>query len=101
MQILVRADDGYETDVTEGVRVAYDLVVASMNWGSGFLDSEEMGQVADLGQAIGATDLEEVYRDIERQKAREEKAARRRAETLAAAERMFAGFNASFQRAEG
>lgn len=48
MKIIVQRDDGTEEDVTFGVQVAFDTAWGSMDWGSGFLDSEEMGQIARL-----------------------------------------------------
>lgn len=51
MRIIVTHDDGTEADVTEGVQVAYDIAYGSMDWGSGFLSSEEMGLVARLAEA--------------------------------------------------
>lgn len=54
MKITLTQDDGTELDVTEHVRKLYDHVVSSMDWGSGFLDDEEMWEVAQVGVAIGA-----------------------------------------------
>lgn len=40
-------------DLTEAVKVLYDHVVNSMDWGSGFLDHEEKHRVYDVGKALG------------------------------------------------
>lgn len=40
-------------DVTEAVKVIYDTVIASLDWGSGFLDHEEEHLIYDLGKALG------------------------------------------------
>lgn len=40
-------------DLTEAVKVLYDHVVNSMDWGSGFLDHEEQHRVYDIGKALG------------------------------------------------
>jgi hypothetical protein len=53
MKIQVVNDDGTIVDVTEGVQVCYDLLVASLDWGSGFLSTEESKQVLDLARAAG------------------------------------------------
>lgn len=55
LQIVVRLN-GVETDVTEAVKVCYDVVHSSMDWGSGFLDVEEMAHVVALAQAAGFTE---------------------------------------------
>lgn len=38
-------------DITDGVRAMYDHLVASMDWGSGFLDTEEVGAVLRVALA--------------------------------------------------
>lgn len=46
------ADDGTQIEVTEGVQALYDLVISSMDWGSGFLSYEDavpVGEIAELG----------------------------------------------------
>jgi hypothetical protein len=53
MRIILERDDGTTVDVTEGVQVCFDVVVGSMDWGSGFLDTEEVGQVKTLAGALG------------------------------------------------
>lgn len=41
-------------DVTHAVMDAYDIAVNSMDFGSGFLSTEEVGNLRLLGEAIGA-----------------------------------------------
>ena len=53
MRVLVEHDDGTTVDVTEGVKVCFDVVVGSMDWGSGFLDYEEVHAVKTLAVSIG------------------------------------------------
>lgn len=53
IEIVVRDATGAETDITEAVRIAYDMVHASMDWGSGFLDADEMAQIIALAEACG------------------------------------------------
>lgn len=68
------SDDGTETDITEGVQALYDLVINSMNWGSGFWTAEDALPVAQIGRLLGFERIDEVERyvaerqhDIERQ----------------------------------
>lgn len=51
MKIIVQHDDGTEEEITEGVQIAYDIAYGSLDWGSGFLDTEEMEAVARLAEA--------------------------------------------------
>jgi len=52
--IRIYARDGEtETDITEGVQALYDLVIGSMNWGSGFWTAEDAAPVAKLARACG------------------------------------------------
>lgn len=41
-------------DVTHAVMDVYDIAVNSMDFGSGFLSTEEVGNLRALGKAIGA-----------------------------------------------
>lgn len=41
----------------ETARVLYDVIVGSLDWGSGFLDSDEMRRVQELARAIGDVPL--------------------------------------------
>lgn len=54
MTRFIAVDDvGVEIDVTEPVKVAYDAIIGSMDYGSGFLDSAEMIALARLGEILG------------------------------------------------
>jgi hypothetical protein len=57
MKVILTADDGTERDITEHFRLLYDTVIASMDWGSGFLDLQEMLQVVQVGAAAGFADV--------------------------------------------
>jgi hypothetical protein len=46
-------DEEFDTDITEAVEMMYDLVLNSMDWGSGFLETSEMIAVAKLGRLCG------------------------------------------------
>ena len=61
---LHRAGDGTETDVSEGVAALYDLVINSMDWGSGFWSWEDALPVAVIGRLGGFKEIEEVERYI-------------------------------------
>lgn len=80
MRVIVQQDDGTEVDVTEEVKVAYDCVRQSLDWGSGFLDVEEVDAIIRLSAACAFPDFEEVIRDVwaDREAARQN-AARREA----------------------
>lgn len=50
-RIVAITEDGVEHDVTQDVAALYDLVVGSMNFGSGFItvdDAEPLARMADL-----------------------------------------------------
>ena len=59
-----RADDGHETDITEGVQALYDLVLSSMDWGSGFWTEEDARPVAVIGRLLGFEKIDEVERYV-------------------------------------
>lgn len=40
-------------DITESVQILYDIAHSSMDWGSGFLDNEEIETVIDLAVLMG------------------------------------------------
>lgn len=61
------ADDGTQTDITEGVQALYDLVLASMDWGSGFLSYEDALPVAKVGRLFGFEQSEEAERYLRQQ----------------------------------
>jgi hypothetical protein len=58
MRIEVVADDGTRVDVTEAVRTMYDLLNASMDWGSGFLSLEDVIETTRLAELCGFVNLE-------------------------------------------
>lgn len=60
MNAFVRGEFGEETDITEGVRALYDLVLGSMNWGSGFWTVEDATPVSVIAHAMGFADAEKV-----------------------------------------
>lgn len=64
MKVTVTRDDGTQVDVTEYVRIAYDCVRQSLDWGSGFLDTEEVNGIVLLAEACGFPDFEEVVQDV-------------------------------------
>ena len=52
-RFIFRRFDGPDEDVTDDVGCLYDLVIGSMNWGSGFLTVEDalpVVRIAQLGQ---------------------------------------------------
>ncbi len=44
---------GSRHDITNAVQVLYDIAHSSMDWGSGFLDNEEMATVIQLAITMG------------------------------------------------
>lgn len=53
MRIFMVTDSGDELDITEGVKVLYDLMHESMDFGSGFLDMEEVNAARKIAYAAG------------------------------------------------
>ena len=51
MSKTVRTETG--EDITEPVQILYDIAHSSMDWGSGFLDNEEMEAVIRLAVLMG------------------------------------------------
>jgi hypothetical protein len=68
MRAFARDGDGSETDITEGVQALYDLVLSSMDWGSGFLSFEDALPVAQIGRLMGFGQSEEAERYVAEQK---------------------------------
>lgn len=62
MRVVAIDDDGVERDVTEGVQVMYDAIYSSMDWGSGFLDAEEVFAILAVARACGFAEPEELVR---------------------------------------
>ena len=53
---FARKADGTETDITEGVEALYDLVISSMDWGSGFLTYDDALPVLTIAETFGFED---------------------------------------------
>ena len=74
MKITVTHDDGTTADITEGVQIAYDIAYGSMDWGSGFLDTEEMDAVASLAEACRFPSFEAALASVASAREAQEKA---------------------------
>lgn len=57
VKIIARGADGSEVDVTEDVAVMYDCVRQSLDWGSGFLDRDEVASILRVSRAAGYPDF--------------------------------------------
>ena len=57
---VARTESGAEVDITEGVQALYDLVISSMDWGSGFWSFEDAVPVAIVARAMGFPKVAEV-----------------------------------------
>lgn len=58
--------DGQVTDITEGVKVIWDALVQSLDFGSGFLDREELDDIRVIQEACGfPADLDAVHEGLE------------------------------------
>jgi hypothetical protein len=53
MQVIVLRDDDSKVDITESVEAVYELVVNSMDWGSGFFDKDDVWHIRKVQQACG------------------------------------------------
>ncbi len=77
MKIIVTTydPDGFavETDITEGVQVAYDTAHESLNWGSGFLDLDEMEAITKLGEACRFPDFADAVTQVQAQREHQER----------------------------
>lgn len=58
MKIVMHTDDGSEVDITEAVQIVYDALHASMDFGSGFLDTSEVDAMRVMTKAAGWEPLE-------------------------------------------
>jgi hypothetical protein len=63
-KFVFHADDGTQEDVTEGVQALYDLVIGSMDWGSGFWSYEDALPVANIAQLAGFDQCGEAERYV-------------------------------------
>lgn len=77
VRIVVQHDDGSEQDITTGVQIAYDCVIHSMDWGSGFLDTEEVDAIVKLAENCRFPNFEELFNKVQDDRRRQEDAARR------------------------
>ena len=55
--VLVQTEAG-DIDITAEVAVLYDTATNSMNWGSGFLDTDEVAKIRALAKACGFADVD-------------------------------------------
>ena len=69
LHVFVRHADGTETDVTEGVQVLYDTVIASMDWGSGFLTVEDAEPIVAVAIACQFNGWEAAQKYVDAQRA--------------------------------
>lgn len=53
MKITVERDDGQTVDITEGVQFLYDRLESTMDFGSGFMDHEELTAMRKVAYACG------------------------------------------------
>lgn len=63
-RFVFAADDGSQEDVTEGVQALYDLVISSMDWGSGFWSYEDALPVAKIATLAGFERCDEAERYV-------------------------------------
>lgn len=64
VRILARRSDGPEIDVTTEVRLVYDLLNESMDYGSGFLSIEDVTEITRLALAAGFASNEEADQQL-------------------------------------
>ena len=62
--VIVRTESG-DIDVTEAVKTMYDLLRASMDWGSGFLSLEDVIEVTRLADLCGFVNLDGATEQID------------------------------------
>jgi hypothetical protein len=74
VRVIAHMPDGTEVNVTEGVQVLYDTVIASMDWGSGFLTVEDALPIVQIAKACGFAGWEEAQRYVNAQAHSEEQA---------------------------
>jgi len=80
MKIYVEHDDGSKIEITEGVQAAYDVAWGSLDWGSGFLSTEDMTAIANLAGACDFPSFRDVLNSVEAHKREEENCQRIRRE---------------------
>lgn len=64
--VLALRTDGGSVDVTEGVRTLYDHLIHSLDWGSGFLTTEEAVNIITVAQQCGFLMPADAARQFER-----------------------------------
>jgi|HubBroStandDraft_3_1064219.scaffolds.fasta_scaffold399657_2 hypothetical protein len=69
---ICRLDDGTEVDVSEDVSCLYDLLIHSMDWGSGFLDVEDSLHAVRIGELGGFGEVERARSYVDAQVQSEE-----------------------------
>jgi hypothetical protein len=69
--ITATKPDGTTQDITEGVQVLYDLVIQSMDFGSGFLTIEDVEPMAVVADFCGFEGFEEAQRYLENERVQE------------------------------
>jgi hypothetical protein len=66
---FIRLEDGREVDMTDALKVLYDGIIDSLEWGSGYWDGEDAAAVGWIGLsfrwAVGARAMKHA-RDIQR-----------------------------------
>jgi hypothetical protein len=70
--VVARLADGTELNVTAGVQALYDLVIGSMDWGSGFWTVDDAQPVLEIARACGFKDYEEAEAYVAEQRQSEE-----------------------------
>jgi hypothetical protein len=67
-RIIAHKADGAEVNITEGVQALYDLVIQSMDWGSGFFTVEDALPVVAIAKTCGFASAEEAERYVDDQR---------------------------------
>lgn len=73
--VVARDVNGNEVNVTEGVQALYDLVISSMDWGSGFWTVDDAAPVLKIAQTCGFAGFEEAQRYVDDQRQSDEQRA--------------------------
>lgn len=76
------ADDGAQTEVTEGVQALYDLVIGSMDFRSGFWSYEDALPAAKIAELAGFEQRDEIERYVREALHEKESAEWQRKQTL-------------------
>jgi hypothetical protein len=62
---IIAENKEFDEDVTEAVQALYDLIIQSLDWGSGFISAEEAEPIARLAQLCGFERWEEAERYLD------------------------------------